>query len=220
MNGQVVTTKLCTKCRNVKASSDFYGNPTTRDGLHGWCKACCRADTIRRRQGVRKHPLVPPLGYQRCSGCKSVKPLEEFFRNKARSSGRASYCKDCFHDAPATVRATRRYRASEKFKTQRREYGRVYARDYRKKPGVREKGLLRQLTYIAGRLGLITQEPCRICEATATEAHHRSYEPLEVSPTLRAAIAEVLRVEWLCFLHHRKYHQGAPELLAQEASPC
>jgi hypothetical protein len=32
--------KICRRCRVVKPVAEFYGHPTTRDGLQSWCKPC------------------------------------------------------------------------------------------------------------------------------------------------------------------------------------
>lgn len=41
-------TKLCTKCREVKAPEDFGVNRSSRDGLQSWCKKCRIASNVRR----------------------------------------------------------------------------------------------------------------------------------------------------------------------------
>ena len=37
-------TKACTKCRVVKALTDFHKNRTRRDGRQEWCKTCSKAN--------------------------------------------------------------------------------------------------------------------------------------------------------------------------------
>jgi len=57
--------KQCTKCGEVKASSEFYKSPQTSDGLRIWCIDCEKYDTNtrhlknreRRKQDVSKQGL-------------------------------------------------------------------------------------------------------------------------------------------------------------------
>lgn len=51
-------------------------------------------------------------------------------------------------------------------------------------------------TRSAIRRGLITRQPCAVCGARETDAHHPNYlHPLEV--------------RWLCRVHHKRLHVGA-----------
>lgn len=34
--------KRCSKCKKTKLNSGFYKDKTKKDGLHYWCKKCCR----------------------------------------------------------------------------------------------------------------------------------------------------------------------------------
>ena len=34
--------KTCSKCTTDKAVSEFHRNKTAKDGLHNWCKVCCK----------------------------------------------------------------------------------------------------------------------------------------------------------------------------------
>ena len=35
--------KTCSRCGNTKDDNEFYKNARLKDGLHSWCKACCKA---------------------------------------------------------------------------------------------------------------------------------------------------------------------------------
>lgn len=39
-----ITYKTCTLCNSTKLLSDFYKNKSTKDGLHGRCKTCFKAE--------------------------------------------------------------------------------------------------------------------------------------------------------------------------------
>ena len=48
----------------------------------------------------------------------------------------------------------------------------------------------------------LSKQPCEVC-AKVAEAHHDNYD-------------KPLGVRWLCFKHHRQYHNENPELLVQK----
>lgn len=62
------------------------------------------ADEAELSPAQRHARLVLLSGRQRCSSCEVMKPLAEFYRDKARLTGHASRCKDC---ANAATRARR-----------------------------------------------------------------------------------------------------------------
>ena len=37
-----MATKPCFRCKNIHDSSNFFKSTNTQDGLHSWCKDCCR----------------------------------------------------------------------------------------------------------------------------------------------------------------------------------
>jgi hypothetical protein len=49
-------TKICPKCAKELSYSDFRHDPTRRDGLGGWCKACHRA-AARQQRGSNAKPV-------------------------------------------------------------------------------------------------------------------------------------------------------------------
>jgi hypothetical protein len=38
---ETIITKICTKCKTAKSTSDFFRNKNTKDGFHPNCKICC-----------------------------------------------------------------------------------------------------------------------------------------------------------------------------------
>ena len=48
---------------------------------------------VPRRDAPRLPP--PPAGYKRCTGCKRVLPLDQYYRDKFKGDGRMARCKDC-----------------------------------------------------------------------------------------------------------------------------
>lgn len=41
---------------------------------------------------------MEPILQKKCSGCKTPKDLDNFYKNKLMSDGRSNYCKDCTRD--------------------------------------------------------------------------------------------------------------------------
>lgn len=94
--------------------------------------------------------------------------------------------------------------------SQDREYHRKYAKEYNKRPEVRErrrrqteermknpaermKAAVRLATRQAIRRGEILKMPCEVCGAEKAQAHHEDYD-------------KPLDVVWLCPVHHRARH--------------
>jgi len=81
-------TKKCNKCGVEKPRTPEYFNylSTTANTFRQPCREC------------RCHPRVKevlPEGHKRCSGCKEVKPFNEFYNNRTESDGLTCRCKVC-----------------------------------------------------------------------------------------------------------------------------
>ena len=52
-----ITTKKCNRCGDVKSTNSFYNKKIYKDGLHCWCKDCCReyhkSDDQRQKRIIR-----------------------------------------------------------------------------------------------------------------------------------------------------------------------
>lgn len=46
--------KTCFKCKEEKPDADFYKSGRTKDGLHCYCKVCCRETTASRKREYKK----------------------------------------------------------------------------------------------------------------------------------------------------------------------
>jgi|SRR5262245_1296222 len=75
----------CGHCREEKELSEFAPSYRGRPGT--WCRICMRA------RYVKKPRLVLPEGQQRCTRCKSIKPVEEFY-----ATATSSWCKACYRE--------------------------------------------------------------------------------------------------------------------------
>jgi len=122
-----------------------------------------------------------------CTKCGMEKELDAFHihSNKIRRSA----CKECFR---ASERIRDRARENGRKTEHRAQTARVRARRNYKKVGT-----LRYDAMIAVRnalkTGKLTPEPCKVCRATKTDAHHEDYnKPLDIV--------------WLCRSHHKLRH--------------
>jgi hypothetical protein len=116
----------CPQCHRTLPVSEFHSNVRRPTGRAFYCKQCAneRSEASRRKRGVneKRRPQVSvPAGSKWCPDCETVKPLEEFARTKASSSGYHSYCRPC-HNARGKETAQRLYGGSGEYHLRRR-YG-------------------------------------------------------------------------------------------------
>jgi hypothetical protein len=94
--------RLCPDCGLVKPAGEFRRNRARPDGLAHYCTDCFKvrdARTYRRRRAAEGRTVRTRQtqidGKKRCPACDRVLGVESFNLNKAQSSGRGTYCKDC-----------------------------------------------------------------------------------------------------------------------------
>ncbi len=110
-----------------------------------------------------------------CFKCKAVKPITEFYVHPQMGDGRLNKCKQC----------TRR----DVQENYRRNV--EYYRAYDRARGFRVYDPLKVAARSATRK--LPRQPCEVCGAEKTEAHHDDYtKPLDV--------------RWLCKRHHSDLH--------------
>ncbi|TDB73214.1 hypothetical protein E1264_41540 [Actinomadura sp. KC216] len=106
--------KKCLDCGEEKPASEFWKLKASKDGLAHYCKACFglrNSRSYRKKQAslgketraYRRHSAVPE-GMKYCPQCKVVKPIEDFGRNRASSTGLATYCRPCHNKVMADER--------------------------------------------------------------------------------------------------------------------
>lgn len=123
-------------------------------------------------------------GKKFCGCCGEFKPVSEFGKSgDVGLDGLRSYCKICSSRGVALS------------KEQRRAANRRTVRNY---SVIGSSAWKRHIATVrvhdAVRDGKLTRQPCEVCGAEPTEAHHDDYDkPLEV--------------RWLCRKHHREYHK-------------
>ena len=120
--------KTCRHCGQTKPLNDFARNSGLPDGHGIYCRSCFavryRAYREKKAAGEGREIRVRrevPDGYRWCPDCQTMKPLEEFPRNKSGRQGRGGYCKPC-HNAKGKATYERLYGGTREYHLRRR-YG-------------------------------------------------------------------------------------------------
>ncbi|XVQ07746.1 endonuclease domain-containing protein [Spirillospora sp. CA-255316] len=100
-----MSVKECRDCGQVKPKSEFTKRKASKDGLALYCRKCFglrNAESKRKRlvnEGKEPTPYRPrrvvPEGMKYCPRCQEVKSVQEFGRNRSKSSGLTAYCRPC-----------------------------------------------------------------------------------------------------------------------------
>lgn len=89
----------CPNCQEAKPFSDFYTNPSRKNGHNTYCKKCSprMISGAEHRKSTVERYLSNPIETKMCYTCKQTKPIEEFHLRKRGDPirGRMSDCKDC-----------------------------------------------------------------------------------------------------------------------------
>jgi len=133
---------------------------------------------------------------KQCFKCKTVKPINEFYKHSRMADGHLNKCIEC---AKSDVRSHR-----EKNIDRIREYDRQRAKaDSRIKLSIElhrrwraedsRRAKAHSSVARAIKSGALVRMPCESCERPDTHAHHDDYD-------------QPLKVRWLCPVCHSKYH--------------
>lgn len=108
--------KQCSVCGQFKELSkdNFYPSIRERDGFHHICRTCSSLSFKKKeeqrdnayfsaegnvketnRKKKEENLLNYVSGLKKCSHCKTVKPLSEFYKNNSTSDKLTSWCKQC-----------------------------------------------------------------------------------------------------------------------------
>jgi hypothetical protein len=132
---------------------------------------------------------------KRCFKCGEQKPLDAFYAHPDTADGRLGKCVVCAKADVAQNYAAKRERysaydqrrtATEARRMQKSQAQRTYRLRW---PG---KIAARRAVRSALRRGDLVRQPCSVCGAAKTQAHHTDY-------------SKPLDVEWLCFRCHREH---------------
>lgn len=111
---------------------------------------------------------------KRCPQCTEIKPLNEFFKNKAKKDGHQCYCKPCRNAATEKYRHTQNGQISLKKYRQSENKKQVYLR-YRLNN--REKMNTRAVLHYSVKVGKLPHPEslkCFLCDNPAKEYHHHN----------------------------------------------
>lgn len=168
---------------------------------------------------------MPETAYKRCSKCGETKPLDSFYRQRARKDGRFPHCKACNReqarewreknpDRKAEHQQRYRQRHPKKSAEQHRRYQRRYHLRYPgKRTEIRQrhrrsnplKNQARAKLYRAVQSGKIEKpQKCEGCgsappDPSELHGHHADY-------------SKPLDVEWLCGECHVERHREEPRV--------
>jgi ribosomal protein S27AE len=136
-----------------------------------------------------------------CFKCKTVKPLEDFYKHPRMADGHLNKCKECNkHDSTSN-----RNKNLEKYRAYDRERGKIperikanteVNRAWREEDKSRSRA--HRAVSCAIQSGLLVRLPCVRCGDAKSVAHHEDYDkPLEVM--------------WLCQPCHKQRHKELKE---------
>lgn len=87
--------KWCPKCQQYLSRNEFYRNSAQADGLAPYCKACWREFSQMRYNRLMEEKRRAQEDTKRCSRCKEIKPVSEFYKSDQWIDGLHVYCKKC-----------------------------------------------------------------------------------------------------------------------------
>lgn len=127
-----------------------------------------------------------------CFKCKVKKPLTEFYKHREMADGHLGKCKPCARGYATKHRGENidAIRANDKIRHKGRNPS-AYIKEWRRRFPNKYKA-----EYTIGnaiRAGLIERQPCEICGAEKSHAHHDDY-------------SKPMQVRWLCAVHHKEWH--------------
>ncbi len=121
---------------------------------------------------------------KKCSRCKEVRPITDFWKNKTKNDGYNYVCRICYRDTDRK----RYYKDVKQSRKAKNEMSRKMAEKYP------DRFRARRLLRYAVKIGSIEKFPCEVCEKEKSEGHHDDYgKPLEV--------------KWLCSMCHSDLHR-------------
>lgn len=137
---------------------------------------------------------------KKCSKCQELKPVADFYRNRAKPDGFSTECRPCVlvkMRVYGEAHTAERTAYHKEWRTRNREKSREY--QHNNVTTYREKNAIRKRFAAAVRAGKIEKPvACWHCGAPSPEGHHPSYAPDMWNV-----------VTWLCRACHRQCHKKA-----------
>ena len=91
----------CSWCQKVLPATSFYKRKNTKTGHYSYCKACAASPKRKAavvKYGAAKYSRRDELmmsGKKKCPHCSRILPLDDFYKDPRKPTGRYSYCKLC-----------------------------------------------------------------------------------------------------------------------------
>lgn len=87
--------KQCTMCGLARAFSEFNKNPQQKDGLHVYCKLCCKTRWRKAHpNSVRdEREKLKAQGARKCNKCKRIKPIDQYAKLKGKPQSGCLQCR-------------------------------------------------------------------------------------------------------------------------------
>lgn len=120
-------TKVCKKCHRRLPIKEFWLKDSKTGRRNNSCRDCeLKKDGIIEIGKYRFSEKIFKKGFRRCCGCKEIKPLIEFHKNKSYKGGYSASCKKC------AFLAHNNY-----MRNQSKEIGQWFIRAYGKRKGIK-----------------------------------------------------------------------------------
>lgn len=87
--------KRCTKCKVIAPLDFFSRDKSAKTGRQRWCKECQRNYIKNKSNSKQETDLKEEISFKKCTKCKEIKPLNEFYKQSKSKDGYAYQCKDC-----------------------------------------------------------------------------------------------------------------------------
>jgi 5-methylcytosine-specific restriction endonuclease McrA len=162
----------CCKCDEIKPVSEFYKIKRSSTGYKTACKVCISGGTM--KWTTRKRKDLLKQGFQPCSKCDQIRPLNWFTKDSRTSTGYNIVCKDCqkkFRQGDQYRESVRRYNNSDHYKS-------VVMKKYRN-TGAHRKNNRKYQTTEKGRItGRTAQRKRRAKKRAVNESYTKADEQI------------------------------------------
>lgn len=88
-------TKQCTKCNQQLPTTSFAADKRNVSGLQSQCTECRREAKRSARENIRAGIGIKVITHKKCTVCKEVKSIDDFYKDSGLSDGYAVKCKLC-----------------------------------------------------------------------------------------------------------------------------
>jgi len=97
-------TKCCTKCNRNLPTTNFAADKRNISRLQSQCTECRREAKRLGRENIRAGIGMKTISHKKCTICKEIKEIKDFYRDAGLSDGYAVKCKHCKDEQSAIWR--------------------------------------------------------------------------------------------------------------------